>query len=60
MKFPVEVRKDPKAYQGEVSIVKKGKKGKNREKVTLVMADGKLRDRIVLDKRSARGAGRTD
>jgi len=48
VKFPVEVRKDPKAYEGEVSIIKKGKKGKNREKVTLVMADGKLRDRIVL------------
>ncbi len=50
VKFPVEVRKDPKTYAGEVSVVKKGKKGKNREKVTLVMADGKLRDRIVLDK----------
>lgn len=50
VKFPVEVRKDSKAYAGEVSVVKKGKKGKNREKVTLVMADGKLRDRIVLDK----------
>ena len=48
VKFPVEVRKDPEAYAGEVSIVKAGKKGKNREKVTLVMADGKLRDRIVL------------
>ncbi len=50
VKFPVEVRKDPEAYEGEVSIVKKGKKGKNREKVTLVMADGKLRDRVVLDR----------
>ncbi len=48
VKFPVEVRNDPKAYKGEVSIVKQGKKGKSREKVTLVMADGKLRDRIVL------------
>jgi len=48
VKFPVEVRKDPKAFQGEVSVIKAGKKGKSREKVTLVMADGKLRDRIVL------------
>ncbi len=49
VKFPVEVRKDPEAYQGEVSIVTKGKQGKNREKVALVMADGKVRDRVVLD-----------
>ena len=48
VKFPVKVRKDPEAMQGEVDVVKAGKKGKNREKVTLVMADGKLRDRIVL------------
>ncbi len=48
VKFPVEVRKDPKAYRGEVDVVKAGKKGKSREKVTLVMADGKLRDRVVL------------
>ncbi len=48
VKFPVEVRKDPEAYQGEVSVLTKGKEGKNREKVTLVMADGKVRDRIVL------------
>lgn len=48
VKFPVEVRKDAEAMVGEVDVVKAGKKGKNREKVTLVMADGKLRDRIVL------------
>ncbi|MDR7086087.1 uncharacterized protein YabE (DUF348 family) [Aeromicrobium panaciterrae] len=48
VKFPVEVRKDSEAMVGEVSVVKAGKKGKSREKVTLVMADGKLRDRIVL------------
>ncbi len=48
VKFPVEVRKDPEAMKGEVDVLKAGKKGKNREKVTLVMADGKLRDRIVL------------
>ncbi len=50
VKFPVEVRKDPKASKGEVTVVKKGKKGKNREKVTLVMADGKVRDRVVLNR----------
>ncbi len=48
VKFPVKVRKDPEAMKGEIDVVKAGKKGKNREKVTLVMADGKLRDRIVL------------
>ena len=50
VKFPVEIRKDPEAMRGEVDVVKSGKKGKNREKVTLVMADGKVRDRVVLNR----------
>lgn len=43
-----EVRADPEALQGEEEIVTEGKNGKAREQVTLVYADGKLRDRIVV------------
>jgi uncharacterized protein YabE (DUF348 family) len=43
-----EVRDDPEALEGETEVVKEGKDGKNREQVTLVYADGKLRDRVVV------------
>ncbi len=50
--YKVEVRKDPEASVGEKTVVRPGKKGEAREKVTLVYADGKLRERKVLVSRS--------
>ncbi|MDX6277278.1 MAG: resuscitation-promoting factor RpfB [Nocardioidaceae bacterium] len=52
VKFPVTYKTDSAAYQGETSVIKAGKPGKSREKVTIVYADGKVRDRIVLVSRS--------
>lgn len=50
VKFPVEVVEDPDAMEGEVEIVSAGVKGSNREDVTLVYADGELRERIVRER----------
>ncbi len=47
LKHKVEVREDPDALMGETEVVKAGKNGKARERVTLVYADGKLRERTV-------------
>jgi uncharacterized protein YabE (DUF348 family) len=41
------IEDDPDAMVGETEVIKDGKNGKNREQVTLVYADGKLRERIV-------------
>jgi uncharacterized protein YabE (DUF348 family) len=48
VKHETEVREDPDALMGETEVVEEGKNGKTREQVTLVYADGKLRDRIVV------------
>ncbi len=48
VKHDVEVKDDPEALAGETEVVTEGKNGKNRETVTLVYADGKLRDRVVV------------
>ncbi len=50
--FKTTVRQDPDASVGEKNVVQPGKKGKAREKVTLIYADGKLRERVVLVSRS--------
>jgi uncharacterized protein YabE (DUF348 family) len=50
--YKVKVRHDDDAMLGEKTVVQPGKKGEAREKVTLVYADGKLRERIVLVSRS--------
>jgi uncharacterized protein YabE (DUF348 family) len=50
--YKVQVRKDPEASVGETTVVQPGKKGKASEKVTLIYADGKLRERVVLVSRS--------
>jgi uncharacterized protein YabE (DUF348 family) len=42
-----KVQDDPEALVGETEVVKDGKNGTNRELVTLVYADGKLRERLV-------------
>jgi uncharacterized protein YabE (DUF348 family) len=47
VKHETKVEDDPEALVGETEVVKDGKNGKNRELVTLVYADGKLRERIV-------------
>jgi uncharacterized protein YabE (DUF348 family) len=48
VKHDVEVKDDPDALAGETEVVTEGKNGKNRETVTLVYADGKLRERVVV------------
>jgi len=48
IKHETEVRDDPEALMGETEVVTEGKNGKSREQVTLVYADGKLRDRVVV------------
>ncbi|KQX71871.1 MULTISPECIES: resuscitation-promoting factor [Aeromicrobium] len=48
VKHDVEVKDDPEALAGETEVLTEGKNGENRETVTLVYADGKLRDRVVV------------
>ena len=50
--FKTTVREDPESTLGDTNVVQPGKKGKARERVTLIYADGKLRERIVLVSRS--------
>ena len=47
VKFPVEVTKDDELEKGKTEIVTPGKSGTNRENVTVTMADGKVRERVV-------------
>jgi uncharacterized protein YabE (DUF348 family) len=47
IKHDTTTKDDPEALAGETEVVQDGKDGKNREQVTLVYADGKLRQRIV-------------
>ncbi len=47
VKFETEVREDADKMVGEDEVLTEGEKGKNREQVTLIYADGKLRERIV-------------
>jgi uncharacterized protein YabE (DUF348 family) len=48
IKHDTEIKEDPEALAGETEVVTPGKNGENREQVTLVYADGKLRDRVVV------------
>ena len=48
LEHDTEVRDDPDALMGETEVVTEGKNGKAREQVTLVYADGKLRERVVV------------
>jgi uncharacterized protein YabE (DUF348 family) len=48
IKHDTEVKEDPEALAGETEVITEGKNGKSREQVTLVYADGKLRDRVVV------------
>lgn len=48
IKHDTQVKEDPEALVGETEVVTPGKNGKSREQVTLVYADGKLRNRVVV------------
>ncbi|WP_162891301.1 resuscitation-promoting factor [Aeromicrobium sp. A1-2] len=52
VKYSLKVQKDPEAVKGVKTVVQEGKPGEKSEKVTLVYADGKVRERIVLVSRS--------
>ncbi|MCW2790768.1 MAG: resuscitation-promoting factor [Aeromicrobium sp.] len=52
VRYTVKVQADPETIKGEKTVVQAGKPGRNRERVTLVYADGKLRERIVIVSRS--------
>lgn len=47
LKHKTQIKDDPEALVGETTVVQAGKNGKAREQVTLVYADGKLRNRTV-------------
>lgn len=47
--FETQVQEDPEAFEGEKTIVTPGTPGSATEKVDLVIADGQVRDRIVLE-----------
>ena len=49
VKFPVEVSNDSSMAKGETKIVTAGKPGTRSEMVTVTTADGKVRDRVVLE-----------
>jgi uncharacterized protein YabE (DUF348 family) len=48
VKHDTKVKDDPDALAGETQVLTEGKNGETRETVTLVYADGKLRDRLVI------------
>jgi uncharacterized protein YabE (DUF348 family) len=48
--FETTVQEDPEAYEGETTVVTPGVVGKASEKVDVVIADGQVRDRVVLER----------
>jgi len=54
VKFDVDVQNNDDAMVGDTEIIKKGVKGQNRERVTLVYANGKLRERVVISRSELR------
>lgn len=54
VKFPVDVSKDSSMFTGETTIVKAGKPGEDKAKVKLILADGKVRERIIVSRSSVR------
>ncbi|MFT4300112.1 MAG: ubiquitin-like domain-containing protein [Aeromicrobium sp.] len=48
--FETTVQEDPEAYEGQKTVVTPGTVGKATEKVNVVIADGQVRDRIVLER----------
>lgn len=47
--FETQVQEDPDAFEGETTVVTPGTPGAATEKVDVVIADGQVRDRIVLE-----------
>ena len=54
VKFPVKVSQDSSMFAGETTVVRAGEHGAEKAKVTLVLADGKVRQRIVVSRSSIR------
>lgn len=54
VKFPVNVSNDGSMYTGETTVVKQGKPGADKAKVKLVLADGKVRERVIVSRSSVR------
>ena len=50
VKFPIEAQNDASMEKGQVKIISAGKLGKAREKVTITKANGKVRERKVLQR----------
>ena len=50
VKFPIESQPDSSMEKGTVKVIKAGKLGKAREHVTITKANGKVRDRKVLQR----------
>ncbi len=50
VKFPIESQPDSSMEKGTVKVLKAGKLGKAREHVTITKANGKVRDRKVLQR----------
>ena len=48
--FETQVQEDPDAFEGEKSVVSPGVAGAATEKVDVVIADGQVRDRVVLER----------
>ncbi len=48
--FETTVEEDPEAFEGQKTVVSPGTVGKATEKVDVVIADGVVRDRVVLER----------
>lgn len=46
--FDITYQDDPDLYKGETKVIKPGIKGKAKERVRVVLANGEVRDRVVL------------
>ncbi|NLC98918.1 MAG: DUF348 domain-containing protein [Actinomycetales bacterium] len=54
VKFPVNVSDDSSMFAGETTVVKAGEAGADKAKVKLILADGKVRERVVVSRSSIR------
>lgn len=54
VKFPVNVSNDSSMFAGETTVVKAGQPGQDKAKVKVILADGKIRERVVVSRSSIR------
>ncbi len=54
VKFDVNVTKDAAMFEDQKTIVKAGRLGEDKAKVKLILADGKVRERVVVSRTSIR------